>query len=76
MPNGLRIRIEEPGRRIHLDYEDEAHGNLVDVTFTAASPPIMRENNRHFDQVLHAKGRMVLRGTEYKVDGNALRDRS
>jgi hypothetical protein len=76
IPNGLRIEIVDPLERIRITYEDEARGNRVDVTLTAASPPIMRENMRHFDQVLHANGTIVLGGQEHEVDGYAMRDRS
>jgi len=76
IPNGMRIQIIEPLQSIHLTYEDADRNHVVDVHFTAASPPIMRENERHFDQVIRTQGRMVLAGREYRVDGFGLRDRS
>jgi hypothetical protein len=76
VPNGLHVEILEPAARMRIRYQDAERGNAVDVRFTAASPPIMRENGRHFDQVLMADGTMTLGGRDYRVTGHALRDRS
>jgi hypothetical protein len=76
IPNGLEIAIVEPGERITLRYADPERGNAVDLLFTAASPPIMRANDRHFDQVLWAEGTLTLGGVTHLVSGHALRDRS
>lgn len=76
LPNSLHIEILEPFRTIHLTYDDPARGNMVDVEFTAYSPPIMRESRLHFDQGLRVTGRVQLRGRSYDVDGYGMRDRS
>ena len=76
VPNSLHVEILEPAKQMRIRYDDPERGNAVDVRFMAASPPIVRENGRHFDQVLRADGRMTLCGREYHVTGHALRDRS
>lgn len=76
IPNSLRLRAtDEPGS-VHLTYADPDRSNFVDVNFVPASPPIVRANDRHFDQVLRTEGHMVLDGREYAVSGHGLRDRS
>jgi hypothetical protein len=76
VPNGFRAQILEPFRKIHLTYADASRGNKVDLVFTAASPPIMRESCKHFDQIMDVKGELRLRGKHYDVDCWGSRDRS
>jgi hypothetical protein len=76
MPNGFRARILEPFEKIRLTYQDKARGNRVDLTFTAASPPLMRESRKHFDQIMDVNGTMSLRGKDYEVNCWGSRDRS
>jgi hypothetical protein len=76
VPNGFRARILEPFKKIQLTYADKQRGNLVDLTFTAASPPIMRESRKHFDQIMDVTGRLSLRGKRFDVDCWGSRDRS
>lgn len=76
VPNGLRVRILEPFQKIHLQYDDAARANKVDVTLTAAAPPVMRAHNKHFEQMLDASGEVLLRGQRHAIDGYACRDRS
>jgi hypothetical protein len=75
-PNSLRIDIEEPFKRIHIQYEDAAHGNALDLTLSGLTQPIMRENEKHFEQMLSSRGRLSLRGKPYEINGIATRDRS
>jgi hypothetical protein len=76
VPNGMRVEIIEPFKTIHVTYEDKERRNLVDLHFTAASPPFMRESCKHFDQIMDVKGNMSLRGKSYKVNCWGSRDRS
>lgn len=75
-PNGMRVRVIEPLRRLHFSFEDAARDSRVDVTLDAVADPVMRANNLHFEQLMHATGRLRLRGQEYDVDCFAVRDRS
>jgi hypothetical protein len=76
VPNGMRVEIREPFKTILVKYEDTARGNAVELTFSAAQPPMMRESRKHFDQIMDVKGTMSLRGKRYKVDCWGSRDRS
>ena len=76
VPNGMRVEIRKPFKTILVKYEDAARGNAVELTTTAAQPPMMRESCKHFDQIMDVKGTMSLRGKRYKVDCWGSRDRS
>jgi len=76
IPNGLRVRVMEPLTHLHLSFADPARDSRADIDLRAMAPPIMRANNKHFEQVMHATGTLVLRGTEYVVDCYPVRDRS
>jgi hypothetical protein len=76
LPNSLRVQIREPFKSILIAYEDAARKNSVQLEFTAASPPIMRESRKHFDQIMNVKGALSLAGKRYKVDCWGSRDRS
>jgi hypothetical protein len=76
VPNGFRAHILEPFKTIHLTYADASRGNLLDLQFTAAAPPIMRESRKHFDQIMDVAGALKLRGKSYKVKCWGSRDRS
>jgi hypothetical protein len=76
MPNGFRAQILDPFKSMHLTYADRSRGNSIDLRFNAACPPIMRENRKHFDQIMDVEGRISLRGKEYALDCWGSRDRS
>lgn len=76
LPNSMRVRVIEPLQHLHFTFDDPARQTAVDVTLRAVSEPIMRANNLHFEQVMHATGRLVLRGEAHAVDCYAVRDRS
>jgi hypothetical protein len=74
--NGMRVQILRPFSEIKIAYTDPQSRSSVEVTLAGHSPPIMRANRTHFDQVVRAKGMLRLRGHEYPIDGYGLRDRS
>jgi hypothetical protein len=76
LPNGLRVRALKPLEHLRLTFEDTCRQSAVDVELKAAGVPIMRANNKHFEQVMHVTGRLLLRGKEYAVNCHAVRDRS
>jgi hypothetical protein len=76
VPNSFRAQILEPFRRMRLTYADKQRDSSVELEFTAAGPPIMRETRKHFDQIMDVKGKLVLRGKKYDVDCWGSRDRS
>ncbi len=76
LPNGLRVQALKPLEQLRLSFEDAGRQSAVDVALKAVGAPIMRANNKHFEQVMHVTGRLLLRGKEYAVDCHAVRDRS
>lgn len=75
-PNGMRVEVLEPLRRMRLSYSDSYRQTSCDVELRAVGRPIMRANNLHFEQVMHCKGQLKLRGENYDVDSFTVRDRS
>lgn len=76
VPNGLRVRVIEPLQELHLTFADPARETEFDVRMRAVAPPVMRANGKHFEQVMHTCGELVLRGERHVVDGHNIRDRS
>jgi hypothetical protein len=76
VPNGLRIRVIDPLRHIHMTFSDPVRETEVDVHLTAVDAPIVRANGKHFEQVMRTQGQLVLRGERYDVDSFHVRDRS
>jgi hypothetical protein len=76
IPSGFRVRSLDPLKHSHMTFDDPARLTKVDVHLRAIDVPIMRANNKHFEQVMHATGTLLLRGKEYKVDSYPVRDRS
>ena len=76
LPNSYEVEVLEPGKRMRLRYDDPVLQNKVDLAITAASPVAMRANNKHFEQAMHYKGSLTLRGKTHQVDCYNVRDRS
>lgn len=76
LPNSYQVDVLEPGKRLRLRYDDPARQNRLDLAITAASPPAMRANNKHFEQAMKYAGELTLRGKTYAVDCFNVRDRS
>ncbi len=76
IPNGMRVQVTTPLEDVRLTYEDAARETAVDVRLRAVSPPIVRPNNKHFEQVMRVTGELMLRGERHAVDCVSVRDRS
>jgi hypothetical protein len=76
LPNSMRVQAIKPLEHVRLTFDDPVRETSVDVDLHATGVPIMRANNKHFEQVMHVTGDLVLRGERYKVDCHAVRDRS
>jgi hypothetical protein len=76
LPNGMRVQVITPLEHVRFTFEDAQRDTRVDVDIRAMGVPIMRANNKHFEQVMHVTGDLVLRGEAHKVDCLAVRDRS
>lgn len=76
IPNGLRMRVIEPLKHIHMTFNDPQRQTKIDVHMKAVSDIIMRTSNAHFEQVMHCTGTMTLRGEDFVIDCYKVRDRS
>lgn len=75
-PNSMRVEVIEPLQHVRLTFDDPSRETSVDVDIRATAPPLMRSNNRHFEQVMKVTGILILRGKTYVVDCYNVRDRS
>lgn len=73
---GFAVATDEATGAFRLTYADEERGNSFDVIQTPVSEVLMWPSNHHFEQVMHAKGEITLRGKRHPVDSLVLRDRS
>lgn len=76
LPNGYRVSMVDPLRRLRVAYEDEARGNRLDLQFDAIMEPMVLAAGGHFEQAMHVTGDLRLAGVDYTVDGHSVRDRS
>jgi hypothetical protein len=76
LPSGYRVEVVKPLEEIHISYHDPARDSSFDITYTAIMPPAMLASGKHFDQAMRTKGTLRLHGTDHKVDGFTVRDRS
>jgi hypothetical protein len=76
LANGLTVTFEKPMQRMHVAYENAARGFRLNMVQSAVQPPIVRANNRHFEQTMRATGSVVFQGREYRFDNLTIRDRS
>ena len=76
MPNSFRAQVIIPMEQVRLTFDDPARECAVNVELKAVDIPIMRANNKHFEQVMHATGVLLLRGETHKIDCYPVRDRS
>jgi hypothetical protein len=76
LPNGMRVEVVVPMKHIHLTFSDAARDTSIDVELNAIGSPIVRANGKHFEQVMHATGKLVLRGEQHEIDCYPVRDRS
>ena len=72
----LTVTIVEPLTRHRIDYSDPRSGTELHFVTEAISPPAMRGNNAHFDQVMQTNGTLLLLGEELEIDCVQVRDRS
>jgi hypothetical protein len=76
LPSGFRVEVIEPLEHVRLNFADSRRETALTVDLRAAGAPVMRANNKHFEQVMHATGTLLLRGTRHAVDCYPVRDRS
>lgn len=75
-PNGMQIQVIKPLQDVRFSFSDPGRDTSFDINLRAISIPVMRANNKHFEQVMHATGELTLRGERHIVDAYPVRDRS
>jgi hypothetical protein len=76
LANGYGVAVIEPMKKHRITYADAGRQNSVDLEINAVNPAIMFGDGRHFEQAMHLRGEIVLRGKRYDVDSYNVRDRS
>jgi hypothetical protein len=76
LDNGYGVEVLEPMRALRVTYADPARHNCLDLRYDANLPAVMFADGKHFEQSMHAKGELTLRGRHYDVDCHNVRDRS
>lgn len=75
-PMGLELRPIESMKQWQLNLADKGDGTSFELQFTAAQEPVVRSDQKHFDQNMHVQGELSLRGQKHRVDCYQIRDRS
>ncbi|MEJ2410934.1 MAG: hypothetical protein P8Y48_16945 [Novosphingobium sp.] len=73
---GLRVKVIEPLKKVEFSYNPPNHDVSAEITATAAMPPVMRANEKHFNQFMRYQGEIKLNGETIAVDSLSMRDRS
>lgn len=76
LANGLAVTFDVPMHSARITYDNPDRGFSLDMVQTAVQPPIVRGNDRHFEQTMRAVGKVVYDGKDYAFDNLAIRDRS
>lgn len=75
-PMGLTLTPIDPMRHWHIKLDAPGQDTFFDVQVRAAQLPVVRADQKHFDQNMHIKGELKLRGQSLHVDCCQVRDRS
>lgn len=76
LPSSFEVEALVPLEHLRMRFRDEPRATALDLELQAVTPPVMRANNKHFEQLMHVTGTLRLRGTEHAVDCLQIRDRS
>jgi len=76
LDNSYHVTTIEPLKRHRIRYEDIARQNSFDIEFEAMMPAMVLSSGMHLEQGMKTRGKLVLRGKEYVVNGYNVRDRS
>jgi hypothetical protein len=72
----LRVTMVEPLEEMRIRISDDPKHFALDLTCTAALPPVGRPGGHHFTQLLKTHGDLTLDGAAYAINGHYMRDRS
>nr|WP_087573239.1 hypothetical protein [Sphingomonas sp. CDS-1] len=73
---GLEYRIVKPFEEIHVRYDPPGFDVSADLVVTHLFDPVIRANERHFEQATWTKGTIRIGDESFAVDGPSFRDRS
>lgn len=74
-PMGLHLEPVSPLRHWRITLQTDSNTGFA-LDFRAAQPPVVRADQKHFDQAMHVTGTLTLRGRPMAVDCVQIRDRS
>ena len=75
-PLNLRIRVIEPLKSIHIEFDDALRDVSLSLRLDAIMPPGVRPGGGHFTQAMKTSGELRLHGELMTIDGYFSRDRS
>ncbi|MGE4431524.1 MAG: hypothetical protein AB7E05_12360 [Sphingobium sp.] len=73
---GLKVTVIDPLKTVKFSYRPANYDVSAEITATAAMPPVMRANEKHFNQFMRYQGEIMLNGEKIAVDSMSIRDRS
>lgn len=73
---GLEIDILKPFELIRIRYRPPGLDASAELEVEGLFAPVMRANERHFEQATWTRGTIVIGGERFEIDGPSFRDRS
>ncbi len=73
---GLTYRIVKPFEEIHVSYDPPGFDVSAELVVTRLFDPVMRANERHFEQATWTKGTIRIGNESFAIDHPSFRDRS
>jgi hypothetical protein len=72
----VHMKIIDPLKEILIEFDDPKRAFALNLTCTAAMPPVGRPGGKHFTQLMKTRGEVKLDGIRHAIDGYYMRDRS
>ena len=73
---GLKIKVLDPLKKVHIEFEDSERDVRFSLTLSAIMPPAVRPDGFHFTQAVRTHGELRLFGERLEINGHFSRDRS
>lgn len=73
---GLTFTFVEPFKQILIRYKPPGFNVEAELTVRALFAPVVRANEKHFEQATWTSGHVTIDGERYAIDGPSFRDRS
>lgn len=75
-PTGLRVRMIDPNGTYKIEYSDTERNTHFEFVTAPIMPMAVRFTGNHFTQAMSTRGKLVLAGKEYAINGFFTRDRT